>query len=58
MQARVDWVLRIFGTQIVMKKHPVRPVSMLKYKKILKLGARKFHFPENKKLFKNDFLQG
>ena len=26
MQARVDWVLRIFGTQVTKKKRPVRPV--------------------------------
>ena len=26
MQARVDWVLRIFGTQVTRKKRPVRPV--------------------------------
>ena len=26
MQARVDWVLRIFETQVVMKKQPVKPV--------------------------------
>ena len=26
MQARVDWVLRIFGTQVIKKKRPVRPV--------------------------------
>ena len=26
MQARVDWVLRIFGTQVTEKKRPVRPV--------------------------------
>ena len=26
MQARVDWVLIIFGTQVIKKKRPVRPV--------------------------------
>ena len=26
MQARVDWVLRIFGTQVKRKKRPLRPV--------------------------------
>ena len=26
MQARVDWVLIIFGTQVIEKKRPVRPV--------------------------------
>ena len=26
MQARVDWVLIIFGTQVIKKKWPVRPV--------------------------------
>ena len=26
MQARVDWVLVIFGTQVIRKKRPVRPV--------------------------------
>ena len=26
MQVRVDWVLRIFGTQVIKKKRPVRPV--------------------------------
>ena len=26
MQARVDWVLRIFGTQVIKKKRPVWPV--------------------------------
>ena len=26
MQARVDWVLIIFGTQVIKKKQPVRPV--------------------------------
>ena len=26
MQVRVDWVLRIFGTQVIEKKRPVRPV--------------------------------
>ena len=26
MQARVDWVLNIFGTQVTKKKRPVRPV--------------------------------
>ena len=26
MQARVDWVLKIFGTQVIKKKRPVRPV--------------------------------
>ena len=26
MQARVDWVLKIFGTQVTKKKRPVRPV--------------------------------
>ena len=26
MQARVDWVLRIFGTQVAKKKRSVRPV--------------------------------
>ena len=25
MQVRVDWVLRIFGTQVIKKKQPVRP---------------------------------
>ena len=26
MQACVDWVLKIFGTQVIKKKRPVRPV--------------------------------
>ena len=26
MQARVDWVLIILGTQVIKKKQPVRPV--------------------------------
>ena len=26
MQVSVDWVLRIFGTQVIKKKRPVRPV--------------------------------
>ena len=26
MQARVDWVLTILGTQVIKKKRPVRPV--------------------------------
>ena len=26
MQARVDWVLITFGTQVIKKKRPVRPV--------------------------------
>ena len=26
MQARIDWVLIIFGTQVIKKKRPVRPV--------------------------------
>ena len=26
MQARVDWVLMIFGTQVIKKKRPFRPV--------------------------------
>ena len=26
MQAGVDWVLIIFGTQVIKKKRPVRPV--------------------------------
>ena len=26
MQARVDWVLKIFGTQVTKQKRPVRPV--------------------------------
>ena len=26
MQACVDWVLKIFGTQVTKKKRPVRPV--------------------------------
>ena len=26
MQVRIDWVLRIFGTQVTKKKRPVRPV--------------------------------
>ena len=26
MQAHVDWVLIIFGTQVIKKKRPVRPV--------------------------------
>ena len=26
MQVRVDWVLRIFETQVIKKKRPVRPV--------------------------------
>ena len=26
MQAHVDWVLRIFGTQVTEKNRPVRPV--------------------------------
>ena len=26
MQVRVDWVLRIFGTQVFKKKRPIRPV--------------------------------
>ena len=26
MQVRVDWVLRIFGTQVIKEKRPVRPV--------------------------------
>ena len=31
-------------------------ISMLKYKKFFKLGARKFCFPKYKKLFKSDFF--
>ena len=42
MQACVDWVLIIFGTQVIKKKRPVRPVfpdypflmTMLKPKKV------------------------
>ena len=26
MQARVDWILIIFGTQVIKKKQPLRPV--------------------------------
>ena len=28
MQARVDWVLILFGTQITVQKRPVRPVFL------------------------------
>ena len=28
VQARVDWVLLIFGTQVLKKKRPVRPVFL------------------------------
>ena len=31
MQACVDWVLIIFGTQVIKKKRPVRPVLWLLY---------------------------
>ena len=26
MQVRVDWVLKIFGTQVIKKKRPVQPM--------------------------------